>query len=81
MIRRAGLPDLPQLAGLFNLYRIFYRKESDIPGATRFLEERLTHHESVVFVAEEEGQLVGFTKLYPQFSSTRIKRTWMLNYF
>jgi GNAT superfamily N-acetyltransferase len=79
MIRKADFPDLQALSGLFDLYRIFYRKETDPEGAKKFLTERMERNESVVFVAEIEGVLVGFTQLYPQFSSTRMQRTWLLN--
>jgi len=78
-VRKATLEDLSQLATLFDKYRIFYRKASDLEGATRFLSERITRKESEIFVAEAEGKIVGFTQLYPQFSSTRIKRSWLLN--
>ena len=79
LVRQATLEDLSQLTNLFNLYRIFYRKEPDIPGARLFLEERIRLRESMIFVAEEDGTLAGFTQLYPQLSSTRMKRSWLLN--
>src|SRR5579871_239269 len=79
LIKRATTNDLPQLSKLFDLYRIFYRKGSDIEEAKIFLEARITNNESVIFVAEEEKKLLGFTQLYPLFSSTRMKRIWLLN--
>jgi len=78
-IRFATINDLPQLAKLFDLYRVFYRKQPDIEGAKIFLSERIKNNESVIYVADEENELLGFTQLYPQFSSTRMKRTWLLN--
>jgi GNAT superfamily N-acetyltransferase len=79
VIRQAVIDDLPQLAALFNLYRIFYRKGSDIEGAKIFLRDRMQLNESVIYIAEENQKLVGFTQLYPQFSSTRMRRSWLLN--
>ena len=35
--------------------------------------------QSVVFVAEVDGDLVGFTQLYPLFSSTNMAKLWLLN--
>ena len=35
--------------------------------------------ESVIFVAEERKELIGFTQLFPIFSSVSMKRTWLLN--
>ncbi|HTQ27132.1 MAG TPA: GNAT family N-acetyltransferase [Puia sp.] len=78
-VRKATISDLSQLSRLFDLYRVFYRKESDLDAAESFLRERMERKESIVFVAEEDEQLLGFTQLYPQFSSTRMKRTWLLN--
>ncbi|MBT2622779.1 GNAT family N-acetyltransferase [Chryseobacterium sp. ISL-6] len=77
--RKATTEDLPQLSELFDQYRVFYHKESDIPSAEKFLKERIEYKESELFVAETEGKLVGFVQLYPLFSSTRMKRYWILN--
>lgn len=77
--RKATIQDLPQLAGLFDQYRIFYHKESDIPAAENFLKQRIENKDSEIFVAESEGELTGFVQLYPLFSSTRMKRYWLLN--
>ena len=78
-IRKANLQDLAQLSQLFDEYRTFYHKSSDRSAAQQFLSERLENNDSEIFVAEEGGQLVGFTQLYPLFSSTRMKRYWLLN--
>ena len=78
-IRKPTLTDLPELSGLFDLYRIYYKKETDLKAAERFLKERIEKNESVIFVATSDGKLVGFTQLYPLFSSTRMKRLWLLN--
>jgi ribosomal protein S18 acetylase RimI-like enzyme len=67
------------LAELFDQYRIFYHKDSDIPAAEKFLTERIENKDSEIFVAENECKLVGFVQLYPLFSSTRMKRYWLLN--
>lgn len=79
-IRTATLHDVKQLSELFDGYRVFYRKESDITGAVAFLTERLENKDSEIFVAENEAQhLVGFVQLYPLFSSTKMKKLWLLN--
>ena len=78
-IRKANQQDLSQLSQLFDEYRTFYHKSSDFSAAQQFLSERLQNNDSEIFVAEEGGQLVGFTQLYPLFSSTRMKRYWLLN--
>ena len=78
--RKAGIEDVESLAVLFDMYRVFYRKESDIVGARAFLSERISNSDSILYVAEySENKLVGFVQLYPLFSSTRMKRLWLLN--
>ena len=79
IIRKASLEDLDGLATLFNGYRVFYKKESNTVGAKAFLTARIQQKESEIFVAEVADKLVGFTQLYPLFSSTRMKRLWLLN--
>lgn len=78
-IRHATGNDVEQLTDLFDLYRMFYRQPSDRPGAKLFLQDRIKNRESEIIVAEEEGKLIGFTQLYPQFSSIRMKKLWILN--
>ena len=78
-IRRATLSDLEKLAVLFDGYRIFYKQESDVIAAQNFLKERMEKEESVILVAEQDSVLLGFTQLFPLFSSVGMKRTWLLN--
>ena len=76
--RRATLDDLDALAPLFADYRTFYSMTPDLDTARRFLHERLSRGESVVFLAELDGRPAGFTQLYPMFSSVRAQRTFIL---
>jgi GNAT superfamily N-acetyltransferase len=78
-IRTATLADLDALTQLFEGYRAFYQKKADPEGAKKFLKERLEGAESVIYMAYEGNQALGFTQLYPLFSSTRMKRLWLLN--
>lgn len=79
-IKTAEVADLKELAQLFDAYRVFYRKESDVEQAFSFLKERIEHNESVIYIAFNEASIMtGFTQLYPRFSSTRMKRLWLLN--
>lgn len=79
VIRRATLADLPALVPLFDAYRRFYGQPGDAARADDFLRERLTRGESVVLLAERDGAVLGFTQLYPLFSSVRTGRLWLLN--
>ena len=78
-IIQAGAEHVPQLAPLFDAYRQFYRQPSDLAGAAAFLQQRIERGESLVFLALAGAQAVGFTQLYPCFSSTSMKRLWILN--
>jgi GNAT superfamily N-acetyltransferase len=78
-IRRASVADLDCLVPLFDAYRQFYKQETDKEGARKFLAERLEGGESVVFLAFEDETAVGFTQLYPIFSSVGMRRSWLLN--
>lgn len=80
--RRVTLPDVDAIAPLFDAYRQFYGKSSDLALAHSFLAERLARQESIIFVAETDthtNRAVGFTQLYPSFSSARAARIYILN--
>ena len=69
-IREAISDDLPALGRLFDEYRQFYQLPTDVEKATVYLKDRLRAGESVVLVAADEaGQLLGFTQLYPTWCS------------
>ena len=67
------------VAPLFDAYRQFYGQRADYKGALNFLADRLKKNESVIFLASEGGRSVGFTQLYPSFSSLSMNRIWILN--
>jgi GNAT superfamily N-acetyltransferase len=79
IIRKVTIKDLDAVAVLFDQYRIFYKQPSNIPAAKQFLTDRINHHESVIFIALLDNKIVGFTQLYPVFSSVGMKRCWVLN--
>ena len=78
-VRQAVFSDLEELAELFNLYRIFQGKASDLQAARSFLRQRFDHGESVVFIAHENSLPLGFAQLYPSYSSTSLARVFILN--
>lgn len=80
IVEKAASSDVDKLAILFDQYRVFYKKETNVSGAKIFLKERIDASESVIFVSfDNENVMTGFTQLYPLFSSTRMKRIWLLN--
>lgn len=78
-IFQATIEDLEGVAYLFNRYRKFYKQESDINAARTYIKDRMERKESVIFVVKNKHDYVGFTQLYPSFSSISMKRTWILN--
>jgi GNAT superfamily N-acetyltransferase len=78
-IRRAAPDDLPRLVPLFDRYRQFYGRPSDETNARRFLGERMARGQSVILLAMDDGEAVGFVQLYPSFSSIRTAATFILN--
>ena len=79
-IRPATVADLDALVALFDAYRTFYGQPSDLYGARTFLAERFERGESVIFLAEDEGgTALGFTQLYPSFTSAGMQRIYILN--
>ena len=79
-IVQATVADAQTVAPLFNAYRVFYEQESDLPLAEAFLTARLTQEQSVIFFAQNNnGDVLGFTQLYPTFSSISAQNSWILN--
>lgn len=79
-IIRVNPAQIELVVDLFNKYRIFYQQPSDILLARQFINERLQHNESVIWVALAGNELpVGFTQLYPTYSSMRAVKNWILN--
>lgn len=78
-VRQATIGDVERVAPLFDAYRRFYRQPSDVDLARRFLTERFQHNQSIIFVAERAGSAVGFTQLFPSFSSASAARIFILN--
>jgi GNAT superfamily N-acetyltransferase len=67
------------LVPLFDQYRIFYKQVSDLAAAESFLRDRMNRKETTVFIALQEGKVVGFTQLYKSFSSVSLQPVFILN--
>lgn len=76
---QAQLKHVDAVAEVFDAYRQYYGQEADIEGAKHFLAERIRNQESVIFLALANGKALGFTQLYPGFSSVSMRRSWVLN--
>jgi GNAT superfamily N-acetyltransferase len=78
VIRQATVSDLDGLVPLFDGYRQFYRQASEPDRIQEFLRYRFEHNQSVIFVAVKDGTAVGFSQLYPSFSSGALARIFIL---
>ncbi len=78
-VRRAELEDVDALVPLFDAYRQFYDQPSDLTRARNWLRARIGANESVVLLAERDGQAIGFAQLYPMYSSVQTASIWVLN--
>jgi ribosomal protein S18 acetylase RimI-like enzyme len=79
LVRQAVLKDLDAVATLFDGYRQFYGQASNTAAARAFLLARFEHGQSVILLAEQGAQPLGFTQLYPSFSSVSMARVFVLN--
>ncbi len=79
-VKRATAVDINEVGRLFDAYRVFYKQATDINLAINFIAERINNDESVIFYAiSSNGNYLGFTQLFPSFSSVSVKRLWILN--
>ncbi len=68
-----------EVAVLFDAYRSYYDQAPDFKGALDFITERIAQKDSVIFVVLKDAEIIGFTQLYPIFTSLGMKRGWLLN--
>ena len=78
-LKQADIEDLEALAILFDSYRVFYKQETDLKGARKFLKKRLENKDSIILLAQDGNGALGFTQLYPTFSSVSMERSYILN--
>lgn len=61
---------IKQIGELFDLYRQFYKYESDIVQSTNYIKDRIINKESKIFIAiNKNNQALGFVQLYETFGS------------
>ena len=77
-VTRVAKSDLTELHVLVEKYRAFY-KQVENDKTSSFLEQRIANDEAVAFISRVEGKAVGFTLLYPTFSTVSLSSIWLLN--
>jgi ribosomal protein S18 acetylase RimI-like enzyme len=78
-VKRISAGEAGVVFEMFDKYRTFYKQSSDIKLAKSFITERLNNNESVIYVAFMGDKPVGFTQLYPKYSSMKAVKNWILN--
>ena len=78
-ILTATLEHVDAATDLFTKYRTFYNQPSDEEASKKFITDRITNKESVIFLSKVNNDFAGFVQLYPIFSSTRLQKHWLLN--
>ena len=78
-IVQADVSHLDQLAVLFEGYREFYKQELNAELARKFIEQRLSRGDSIIYVALLGDKIVGFVQLYPLLDSLKLGNLWLLN--
>lgn len=80
LIEQVSISDIPDLVPLFDGYIRFYKGNSDPVKFKAYLSERISRGEAIVFIARlDDDKAVGFTLLYPTFSSVSQARIYVLN--
>lgn len=78
-IQYATKADLEKVVPLFQGYLQFYGRQFEEQEVMTFIKKRLTNDDAIILYAEHEGKAIGFTQLYPSFSSLALKRAYILN--
>ena len=79
IIHRMQLGDVEKVGPLLDRYRQFYDRAPDLEQAQRWLHGCCAKGKSIVFYAELDGKIAGFTQLFPMLSTVRCDNTWVLN--
>ena len=77
-ISRITISEIAELHPLVEQYRAFYKQPKN-DKTLSYLEERIKNEEAIAFIARVGGEAVGFTLLYPTFSTVLLSNIWLLN--
>ena len=61
---------IEEIGILFDLYRQFYKYESNLIESTNYIKDRINNNESIIFIAiSNANEAIGFVQLYETFGS------------
>ncbi|WP_028566214.1 GNAT family N-acetyltransferase [Salinispora tropica] len=78
-IKRLNEANVNDVIDLFLSYLDFYQRPNTRPAAVGFLRARQARQESILYVARAEEGPIGFSQVYPTFSSVSLASVWTLN--
>ena len=69
-IIEAESKNVEQVGKLFDLYRQFYKYDSNLIVSTNYIKDRINNKESKIFIAiNNDNEAIGFVQLYETFGS------------
>jgi ribosomal protein S18 acetylase RimI-like enzyme len=80
-IRPAAAEDIPELAALFDAYRVFYQAGSAPAATAEFVARLLAEGRTRFFLArgmEARSALLGFVHLMPSINTVAMRPIWLL---
>ena len=78
-IIEAKKENINQVGKLFDLYRQFYKYESNIQKSTNYISDRINNKQSTIFLAiAENDNPAGFVQLYETFGSLHLGKIIIL---
>tara|TARA_B100001029_G_C15048779_1_gene449124 strand:+ start:50 stop:508 length:459 start_codon:yes stop_codon:yes gene_type:complete len=78
IIKEAAIEDSEKIGEVFDLYRQFYKKEPDKALSVKYIKERLSKKESIIFFAEANNICMGIVQLYITFDSLELDKKIIL---
>ena len=78
ILKKAISEDANKIGEVFNLYRQFYKKKSDVEISKKYIQERLDNNEADIFFFESDSHCVGFVQLYTTFDSLELSKKIVL---
>ena len=78
-IIEAESKNVDQVGKLFDLYRQFYKYDSNLITSTNYIKDRINNKESKIFIAiNKDNEAIGFVQLYETFGSLDLGKILIL---
>ena len=79
-IIKAEEKHIEKIGILFDLYRQFYKYESNLIKSTNYIKDRINNNESIIFIAiNDANEAIGFVQLYETFGSLDLGKIIILD--